>query len=112
LDHAAHDTNPLAGRCDIVGRGRMGQALSVALTRSGLNVRGQLGRGSNGDGASIVLLCVPDREIEAAAKLIAPGRMVGHVSASAPLALLEPHARFVMHPLLSVVSTDARFTGA
>ena len=104
--------NPLTGRCDVVGRGRMGQALTAALTRAGLNVHGPLGRGTDGEGASLVLLCVPDREIESAARLIQPGRPVGHVSASAPLALLEPHPRFVLHPLLSVASADARFTGA
>ena len=39
---------------------------------------------------------------------IAPGPIVGHVSASAPLDLLAPHERFSMHPLLSVVGAGAR----
>ena len=64
------------------------------------------------EGAAIVLLCVPDREIQAASALIAPGPIVGHVSASAPLDLLEPHDRFSLHPLLSVVGVGAPFAGA
>jgi predicted short-subunit dehydrogenase-like oxidoreductase (DUF2520 family) len=55
---------------------------------------------------------VPDREIGAAAAAIAPGPLVGHVSASADLALLAPHERFALHPLLSVVGSGARFAGA
>lgn len=59
-----------------------------------------------------MLLCVPDREIANAAKLIVNGAIVGHVSASAPLDLLAPHERFGLHPLLSVVGRGADFAGA
>jgi predicted short-subunit dehydrogenase-like oxidoreductase (DUF2520 family) len=100
------------GFCDIVGRGRMGHALARALRAAGVAVRGPHGRGAQGDGAAIVLLCVPDREIGAAAATLAPGALVGHVSASAPLDLLAPHERFTMHPLLSVVGPETRFAGA
>jgi predicted short-subunit dehydrogenase-like oxidoreductase (DUF2520 family) len=75
-------------------------------------VRGPLDRGADAAGAAIVILCVPDREIGAASAAIAEGPIVGHVSASAELALLAPHERFVMHPLLSVVGAGARFAGA
>jgi predicted short-subunit dehydrogenase-like oxidoreductase (DUF2520 family) len=90
----------------------MGTAISTALRDAGVPVRGPLGRGSSGGGAAVVLLCVPDREIGAASAAIAPGPMVGHVSASADLALLAPHERFMLHPLLSVVGAGARFAGA
>lgn len=90
----------------------MGDALAAALRDAGLSVRGPLGRGANGEGADVVLLCVPDREIGAAAQAIVAGPLVGHVSASADLSLLEPHERFAMHPLLSVVGAGASFTGA
>jgi predicted short-subunit dehydrogenase-like oxidoreductase (DUF2520 family) len=96
----------------IVGRGRMGSALAAALEAAGEKVRGPLGRGDSPDDASIVVLCVPDREIGAAAAAIAPGPLVGHVSASAPLDLLAPHERFSLHPLLSVVGAGAPFAGA
>lgn len=101
-----------AGWCDIVGRGRMGEALAGALGDAGVPVRGPLGRGADGAGASIVLLCVPEREIVSASNALAPGALVGHVSASASLELLAPHERFAMHPLLSVVGAGARFAGA
>lgn len=90
----------------------MGEALASALGAAGVPIRGPLGRGADGDGAAIVLLCVPDREIGAAAAALAPGALVGHVSASAPLDLLAPHERFALHPLLSVVGAGARFAGA
>ncbi len=103
-------TDPLEGWCDVVGPGRMGQALVDALSAAGVAVRGPFGRGANGDGASVVVLCVPDREIATAAAAIATGPIVGHVSASAPMDLLEPHERFVMHPLLSVVGPQRPIT--
>jgi predicted short-subunit dehydrogenase-like oxidoreductase (DUF2520 family) len=101
-----------AGPCLIIGRGRMGTALASALQAAGVDVVGPLGRGESGDAAGTVLLCVPDREIAAASALIAPGPIVGHVSASAPLDLLAPHERFSLHPLLSVVGVGAPFAGA
>ena len=100
------------GWCEIVGRGRMGQALASALESAGVPVRGPLARGADSLDAAIVLLCVPDREIGTASAAVAAGPIVGHVSASAELSLLEPHERFALHPLLSVVGTGARFAGA
>lgn len=90
----------------------MGEALASALDDAGVPVRGPLGRGATGEGAAIVLLCVPDREIAKAARLIGDGPVVGHVSASAPLDLLAPHERLGLHPLLSVVGRGADFAGA
>lgn len=73
---------------------------------------GPLGRGAAGAGADAVLLCVPDREIEAAAARIAPGRLVGHCSGATPLDALAPHEGFSMHPLMTVTAAGARFSGA
>ena len=87
-------------------------ALATALAAAGVPVRGPLGRGAESEDAALVLLCVPDREIADAARCVAKGRLVGHVSASAPLELLEPHERFALHPLLSVVGAGAPFAGA
>jgi predicted short-subunit dehydrogenase-like oxidoreductase (DUF2520 family) len=95
----------------IIGRGRMGEALASALEEAGVPVQGPLGRGATGEGAAVVLLCVPDREIAAAASAIVERPIVGHVSASAPLDLLVPHERFGMHPLLSVIGRGADFAG-
>jgi predicted short-subunit dehydrogenase-like oxidoreductase (DUF2520 family) len=96
----------------IIGRGRMGEALASALEEAGVPVQGPFGRGATGEGAAVVLLCVPDREISNAASLIVEGPIVGHVSASAPLDLLAPRERFGLHPLLSVVGRGADFAGA
>ena len=96
----------------LVGRGRMGTALAAALRGAGADVRGPVGRGERVPDAEVVLLCVPDREIAAAAAVAPTGPIVGHVSASAPLDLLAPHERFSLHPLLSVVGAGAQFAGA
>jgi len=96
----------------IIGNGRMGTALAAALRGAGAEVRGPFGRGEMVGNADVVLLCVPDREIAAAAATVPVGPFVGHVSASAPLDLLAPHERFSMHPLLSVVGAGAQFGGA
>jgi predicted short-subunit dehydrogenase-like oxidoreductase (DUF2520 family) len=101
----------------VVGQGRLGNALAAALTAAGRDVAGPLGRGANGRGAdgrlpAIVLLCVPDAEIEAAASLIAPGPLVGHCSGATTLAPLAPHEAFSLHPLMTVTAEGARFAGA
>jgi predicted short-subunit dehydrogenase-like oxidoreductase (DUF2520 family) len=101
-----------ASRIAIVGRGRMGQALAAALTRSGADVAGPLGRGTDGEGADVVLLCVPDAQIAPAAAAIAPGRLVGHCSGATTLDPLAPHEAFSIHPLMTVTGANARFEGA
>jgi predicted short-subunit dehydrogenase-like oxidoreductase (DUF2520 family) len=100
------------GYCDIVGRGRMGEALVSALDAAAVAVRGPFGRGYDGDQAAIVVLCVPEREIAAASAEVVDGPIVGHVSASALLQLLAPHERFTLHPLMSVLGAGSRFAGA
>jgi predicted short-subunit dehydrogenase-like oxidoreductase (DUF2520 family) len=98
----------------IVGAGRMGTALAAALGAAGLDVRGPLGRGAEATGEEVVLLCVPDGEIERAAAAIVPGPLVGHCSGATGLAPLAPHEAFSLHPLMTVPA-DARptvFAGA
>jgi predicted short-subunit dehydrogenase-like oxidoreductase (DUF2520 family) len=91
----------------IVGAGRLGTALTAALGAAELDVRGPLGRGATADGAALVLLCVPDREIAAAAAAVAPGPLVGHCSGATGLAPLAPHEAFSMHPLMTVPANAA-----
>jgi predicted short-subunit dehydrogenase-like oxidoreductase (DUF2520 family) len=100
------------GRVAIVGRGRMGQGLAAALARAGCDVLGPLGRGTDGGGADVVLLCVPDGQIAAAASLITPQRLVGHTSGATPLTPLAPHEAFSIHPLMTVTGADTSFDGA
>jgi predicted short-subunit dehydrogenase-like oxidoreductase (DUF2520 family) len=98
----------------IVGRGRMGPALAGALTAAGHPVTAPLGRGADGAHADVVLLCVPDGEIAAAARAIAPrdGRLVGHCSGATGLDVLAPHEAFGLHPLMTVAHGPAPFAGA
>jgi len=91
----------------IVGAGRLGTALTAALDAAGLDVRGPLGRGATAEGAAVVVLCVPDREIAAAAAAIAPGPLVGHCSGATGLAPLAPHEAFSLHPLMTVPANAA-----
>jgi predicted short-subunit dehydrogenase-like oxidoreductase (DUF2520 family) len=96
----------------VVGRGRVGSALSHALGEAGYEVDGPLGRGADGLGADAVLLCVPDGEIAAAAAHIAPGAIVGHCSGATGLGVLAPHEAFSLHPLMTVTGEGADFAGA
>jgi predicted short-subunit dehydrogenase-like oxidoreductase (DUF2520 family) len=87
----------------IVGAGRLGTALTVALDAAGIDVRGPLSRDeARPDGAAVVLLCVPDAEIAAAAAAVPPGPLVGHCSGATGLGPLAPHEAFSLHPLMTV----------
>ena len=99
-------------RIGIIGGGRLGTAVASALRTAGLEVVGPLGRGASANGCDIVYLCVPDAEIAPAARMIQPGRLVGHASGATSLGPLAPHEAFSAHPLLSVSRTDATFGGA
>jgi predicted short-subunit dehydrogenase-like oxidoreductase (DUF2520 family) len=107
----SHDT-PVCARLAIVGRGRVGTALAGALSRAGYEVSGPLGRGADGLGADVVLLCVPDTEIAGAASHVVSGPLVGHCSGATGLAELTPHEAFSLHPLMTVTSEGAAFAGA
>lgn len=103
-----HDVPSVA----IVGQGRLGTALAAALRRAGLEVHGPHGREADGAGADLVLLCVPDTEIEAAVAHLAHGRLVGHCSGATTLEPLAGHEAFSLHPLMTVPDHGASFAGA
>jgi predicted short-subunit dehydrogenase-like oxidoreductase (DUF2520 family) len=85
----------------VVGAGRLGTALAAALRASGLDVEGPLGRDAHPQ-APVVLLCVPDAEIVAAAATVEPGPLVGHCSGATGLEPLAGHEAFALHPLMTV----------
>ncbi|WP_300268746.1 Rossmann-like and DUF2520 domain-containing protein [Microbacterium sp.] len=87
----------------VIGDGRLGGVLAAALRAvPGLTVYGPLGRGEEVPAVDIALLCVPDAEISAAARLVRPrAQFVGHVSGATPLDDVD----FSLHPLQT-------FTGA
>lgn len=97
-------------RCAVVGPGRMGSAISSSLRNAGWQVEGPYGR-DQVPATDVVLLCVPDDQIAAAAAAIAPrpGLLVGHVSGATTLAPLAPHEAFSIHPLMTVSGPDADF---
>ena len=78
------DTTSGLGRCAVVGAGRLGTALAGALRAAGVAVDGPLGRGATGAGADVVLLCVPDAEIAAAAARSRRGTACWSATAPAP----------------------------
>jgi predicted short-subunit dehydrogenase-like oxidoreductase (DUF2520 family) len=96
----------------VVGRGRMGTALSNALRHAGYVVTGPLGRRSDAAGADAVMLCVPDGQIVEAAAHIDPGVLVGHCSGATGIEVLAPREAFSLHPLMTVTAEGARFAGA
>jgi predicted short-subunit dehydrogenase-like oxidoreductase (DUF2520 family) len=112
LERDSTSDTPACDRLAIVGRGRVGRALAVALTEAGYDILGPLGRGADGAGADAVLLCVPDAQLAAAATSIAPGPLVGHCSGATGLAVLAPREVFSLHPLMTVTASGARFQGA
>jgi len=78
---------------NVIGRGRVGSAVSARLEERGVELRE--------DGAELVLLCVPDAAIRDVARDLVPGPgWIAHVSGGTPLAALDPHERrFGLHPL-------------
>ncbi len=97
------------GRIAVVGAGRLGTALASAL-----HAAGPFGRGWDGAGHDVVLLCVPDAEIAAAAGAVVPrpGLLVGHCSGATGLDVLAPHEAFSLHPLMAVPREGADLRGA
>lgn len=80
----------------VVGRGRVGTAISARLTNRGHRLD---------DVADLVLLCVPDAAIPEVARAVEVGPWVAHTSGATPLAALAPHVkRFGIHPLQTIVS--------
>lgn len=91
----------------IVGDGRLGRALA-----SSLQAPAPHGRGYDGAGADVVLLCVPDAQIATAAAAIEPGPLVGHCSGATGLDVLAPHEAFGLHPLMTITRAGGSFEGA
>lgn len=87
----------------VIGAGRVGAALARAFRAAGYTVDGPGARGADGAGADVVLLAVPDAAIAEAAAHVTPGPLVGHLSGATGLHVLEPHERFSLHPLTTII---------
>jgi predicted short-subunit dehydrogenase-like oxidoreductase (DUF2520 family) len=113
----AAETNPAAplevASVGVVGRGRVGRALTSALRAAGYQVGEPAGRGEVPTGDAI-LLCVPDAEIPAAAAAVAGAAVyVGHTSGATPLSALDAAGAraFGLHPLQTITGDGAELRG-
>ena len=89
----------------IVGPGRVGRAAAKAFRSAGYRVTGPSGRGESVEPATVVLLCVPDREIAAAADAVrGAADFVGHTSGATPIG--DVGVDFGLHPLRAFVGTE------
>jgi predicted short-subunit dehydrogenase-like oxidoreductase (DUF2520 family) len=110
-----HNSLPSPLRVGIVGAGRVGTALAVALRDAGVDVDGPVGRGERPSRCDAIVLCVPDAEIAAAAEVVtAAAPMIGHTSGATPLSALVHSGveAFGLHPLQTVAHSGVRFEGA
>ena len=106
----------------VVGPGRAGRSLQLALEKAGWRALAPLGRGDNlaeaTDGADVVVIATPDAAIAEVAAAIhpAPDTAVVHVAGSLGLDVLAPHARRAsVHPIVSLADPArgaARLFGA
>ena len=75
-------------------------------------VTGPHGRGFDGVGAGVVVLCVPDDVIAVAARAVTNrDALVGHCSGASPLDVLGEHDGFSLHPLMTVTHDGADLHG-
>lgn len=98
----------------VVGRGRLGRALAVALRDGGVAVAGPLGR-AGAPPVDAVVLCVPDAQIPAAAAAVAGSApLVGHTSGATSLSALAAAGgeSFGLHPLQTFTAAGGSFDGA
>lgn len=92
----------------IVGPGRAGRSLGIALGRAGWAEARYFGRNDDladvGDGADVVVVATPDDVIAAVAEALPRvDAAVVHLSGSRGLAVLGDHARVgALHPLVSL----------
>ena len=96
-------------RVRIIGPGRAGNALALALSRAGWEVLPILGRDDDlsgaATGADLLLIATPDAAIADVAHVVKPNprTVVAHVSGSAGLRPLLSHPRrAVLHPLVAL----------
>lgn len=102
----------LGGRSlTVVGAGRMGTAIVVALRNAGVDVIGPLVRNERITG-DVVLLAVPDREIAGAVSGVPARAIVGHMAGALTLDVLGKRPAFSMHPLMTATGERTTFAGA
>src|SRR4051812_40057741 len=87
---------PEVPACAVVGAGRLGTVLAMALGAPALR------RGEAIPAVDVVLLCVPDGQIAGAAQQMPDGPLLGHCSGATGLDVFAGREGFSVHPLMSV----------
>lgn len=96
----------------VIGAGRAGRSLALALGRAGWSVDGPIGRGHDISGAArgarLLVLAVPDGAVhEVAAAVPAGDAVVVHLAGSLGLDVLDGHPRVgSLHPLVALPDAD------
>jgi predicted short-subunit dehydrogenase-like oxidoreductase (DUF2520 family) len=97
----------------IIGPGRAGGALTLALERAGWTARDPLRRTDDPTGAAhgvdLVVIATPDTAVAAVAEQIEPdsSAVVAHLSGALGLDALDPHPRRAsIHPLVSLPNAE------
>jgi predicted short-subunit dehydrogenase-like oxidoreductase (DUF2520 family) len=97
----------------IVGPGRAGRALALALGRAGWSVEPALGRGDEltdaGKDVDLLVIATPDQAIAEVASSVTPrpDTVVAHLAGSLGLDVLAPHdRRGALHPLVALPDAD------
>ncbi len=99
-------------RVRLIGNGRAGGALSLALSSLGYIVEGPLDRNyprSAAKGTDVLVLSVPDSCVAKVAQNLYPedSTLIMHLSGSLTLTALEPHLRKAsLHPLCALPSAE------
>jgi pantoate--beta-alanine ligase len=93
----------------IVGPGRAGQSLALALTRAGWDVTPSLGRGDDlsgaAEGVDLLVIATPDAAVAEVASAVRPvaATVVAHLAGSLGLDAVGTHPRrAALHPLVSL----------
>jgi len=98
----------------VIGGGRAGRSLALALAQAGWRVGPILGRGDDVSGAArgvdLLVIATPDAAIAEVAAAVAPapdGAVVAHLAGSLGLDVLAPHdRRAAMHPLVALPTPE------
>jgi predicted short-subunit dehydrogenase-like oxidoreductase (DUF2520 family) len=97
----------------IVGPGRAGTSLALALTNAGWDVAPMIGRGDDPSGAArnvdLLVLATPDDRIRSVARAVEPDptTVVAHLAGSRGLEVLAPHPRrAAVHPLVALPTPE------
>jgi predicted short-subunit dehydrogenase-like oxidoreductase (DUF2520 family) len=101
-------------RLRIIGGGRAGRALALALTQAGWRVDRVLGRDDDLSGAAVgadlLVIATPDVAVAEVAAAVRPdpdGAVVAHLAGSLGLDVLAPHRRTAaIHPLVALPTAE------